>query len=113
MSTSLNSELERIPAVQRRNIGTIVLQYKRPALAVICILVAFAAVSCHSAKSLSGAHGKRIVVLGIDGMDPGFLERHWAGLPNMNRLRQEGEFKRLGPLPRRRARWLGLHSSPA
>ena len=95
MSTSLNSELERIPAVQRRNIGTIVLQYKRPALALICILVAFAAVSCHSAKSLSGAHGKRIVVLGIDGMDPGFLERHWADLPNMNRLRQEGEFKRL------------------
>jgi predicted AlkP superfamily phosphohydrolase/phosphomutase len=95
VSTSLNSELERIAAVQRRNIGTIVLQYKRPALAAICILVAFAAVSCHSAKSWSGAHGKRIVVLGIDGMDPGFLERHWADLPNMNRLRQEGEFKRL------------------
>ena len=91
----LNREFERIPAVWRRKIGTIVLQYKRPALAAICILAAFAEASCHSAKSLSGAHGKRIVVLGIDGMDPGFLERHWADLPKMNRLRQEGEFKRL------------------
>jgi predicted AlkP superfamily phosphohydrolase/phosphomutase len=36
-----------------------------------------------------------VVVLGIDGMDPGFLERHWTELPNLNRLRQEGEFKRL------------------
>jgi predicted AlkP superfamily phosphohydrolase/phosphomutase len=90
-----NRELERIPAVWRRKIGTIVLQYKRPALAAICILAAFATATCHSAKPLSGAHGKRIVVLGIDGMDPGFLERHWADLPNLNRLRQEGEFKRL------------------
>jgi predicted AlkP superfamily phosphohydrolase/phosphomutase len=41
------------------------------------------------------AAGKSIVVLGIDGMDPNFLERHWDALPNLNRLRQEGEFKRL------------------
>ncbi len=36
-----------------------------------------------------------MVVLGIDGMDPIFLERHWAELPNLDRLRREGEFKRL------------------
>jgi predicted AlkP superfamily phosphohydrolase/phosphomutase len=35
-------------------------------------------------------------VLGIDGMDPGFLERHWSELPNLDRLRHLGEFKRLG-----------------
>lgn len=28
-------------------------------------------------------------------MDPGFLETHWNKLPNLNRLRQQGEFKRL------------------
>jgi predicted AlkP superfamily phosphohydrolase/phosphomutase len=38
---------------------------------------------------------KRIIVLGIDGMDPAFLERHWNDLPNLNRLRSTGDFKRL------------------
>ena len=37
----------------------------------------------------------RMIVLGIDGMDPVFLERHWDKLPNLDRLRREGEFKRL------------------
>jgi len=36
-----------------------------------------------------------MIVLGIDGMDPGFLERHWSDLPNLDRLRREGDFKRL------------------
>lgn len=39
--------------------------------------------------------GKRIIVLGIDGMDPGFLEKHWEALPELDRLRREGDFKRL------------------
>ena len=29
-------------------------------------------------------------------MDPGFVERHWTDLPNLNRLRREGSFHRLG-----------------
>src|SRR5437016_12166334 len=28
-------------------------------------------------------------------MDPQFLEAHWDSLPNLNRLRREGDFKRL------------------
>jgi predicted AlkP superfamily phosphohydrolase/phosphomutase len=36
-----------------------------------------------------------MIVLGIDGMDPDFLERHWDSLPNLNRLRQQGDFRRL------------------
>ncbi len=40
--------------------------------------------------------GKRIIVLGIDGMDPAFLGRHWDSLPNLNRLRQTGTFQPLG-----------------
>jgi len=35
-------------------------------------------------------------VLGIDGMDPGFVERHWEALPNLKRLGERGSFRRLG-----------------
>jgi predicted AlkP superfamily phosphohydrolase/phosphomutase len=37
----------------------------------------------------------RIIVLGIDAMDPGFLERHWDQLPSLKRLRDTGDFQRL------------------
>jgi predicted AlkP superfamily phosphohydrolase/phosphomutase len=47
-------------------------------------------------RSGRGARGKQIVVLGIDGMDPKFLEAHWSALPNLRKLSEEGEFKRLG-----------------
>ncbi len=43
----------------------------------------------------STAASKGVIVLGIDGMDPGFLERHWDVLPNLDKLRREGEFKHL------------------
>ena len=43
----------------------------------------------------ASASGKRVIVLGIDGMDPNFVERHWDVLPNLAKLRSEGEFKRL------------------
>lgn len=39
---------------------------------------------------------KKVIVLGIDGMDPGFLERYWDSLPNLKRLRDTGSFERLG-----------------
>ena len=42
------------------------------------------------------AAGKRLIVLGVDGMDPVFLESHWSSLPNLYRLRTEGDFRRLG-----------------
>jgi predicted AlkP superfamily phosphohydrolase/phosphomutase len=37
----------------------------------------------------------KVIVLGIDGMDPGFVERHWDALPNLARLRDRGSFQRL------------------
>jgi predicted AlkP superfamily phosphohydrolase/phosphomutase len=46
-------------------------------------------------RSHASASAKSIVVLGIDGMDPNFLERHWDSLPNLDKLRREGEFKHL------------------
>ena len=36
-----------------------------------------------------------MIVLGVDGMDPEFLERHWKELPNVARLRDTGGFRRL------------------
>ncbi len=39
--------------------------------------------------------GKRVIVLGVDGMDPNFLERHWDALPNLARLRDTGGLTRL------------------
>lgn len=42
-------------------------------------------------------HGsaKQVIVLGVDGMDPGFVERHWDQLPNLRRLRDAGGLARL------------------
>lgn len=34
-------------------------------------------------------------MIGVDGMDPGFVERHWNALPNLDRLRKRGSFRRL------------------
>jgi predicted AlkP superfamily phosphohydrolase/phosphomutase len=39
---------------------------------------------------------KKVIVLGVDGMDPNFVERHWSALPNLARLRSRGSFSRLG-----------------
>jgi predicted AlkP superfamily phosphohydrolase/phosphomutase len=37
-----------------------------------------------------------LIVLGVDAMDPNFVERHWKSLPNLARLRDHGHFGRLG-----------------
>jgi len=57
--------------------------------------VALALVLTACGPSGSQAHGRRVIVLGVDGMDPGFLERHWDALPNLRRLRDEGGLLRL------------------
>lgn len=38
---------------------------------------------------------RKVIVLGIDGMDPGFVERHWDVLPNLRAVRDQGYFGRL------------------
>lgn len=62
-------------------------------LAVLVFGVLLGAAGCGGGASSAGA--KRVIVLGIDGMDPGFLERHWDALPNLNRLRRSGGYARL------------------
>ena len=54
--------------------------------------VGLAAFSAGCSTSSASATSKRVIVLGIDGMDPNFLERHWDVLPNLDKLRREGEF---------------------
>ncbi|MGH9627287.1 MAG: alkaline phosphatase family protein, partial [Bryobacteraceae bacterium] len=58
---------------------------------LVFLIVSLFAAGCRQ----PAATGKRMIVLGIDGMDPQFLERHWEDLPQLNRLRHDGEFKRL------------------
>lgn len=63
------------------------------ALLLVCCL-AVALVSCsHQPKRVTG--GPKMIVLGVDGMDPQFLEAHWDSLPNLKHLSQSGDFRRL------------------
>jgi predicted AlkP superfamily phosphohydrolase/phosphomutase len=57
-------------------------------LAVLALAIVLTACRTHSVS-------ERVIVLGIDGMDPGFVERHWDALPNLARLRDQGSFRRL------------------
>ena len=49
-------------------------------------------------RGKSSANGKKVIILGIDGMDPRRCERLMdrGALPNLNRLRQAGGYRRLG-----------------
>src|SRR5580658_1130945 len=76
MTTELGTWLEA-----RRQIGAV----------LILVLAAASMAGCHGSE----ARGRQVIVLGIDGMDPGFLERHWSDLPNVARLRDQGGFRRL------------------
>ena len=53
------------------------------------------AILCGCGPAAPGGPERKVIVLGIDAMDPAFLERHWDELPNLERLRLQGEFKRL------------------
>ena len=64
---------------------------RKPALLLLCLALYLG--GC--ARTHVIASGKKVIVLGIDGMDPNFVEQHWASLPNLDKLRQDGEFKRL------------------
>jgi len=61
--------------------------------AALCSVLLLSATACGPVKSQ--ARGKRVIVLGIDGMDPHFLEEHWDALPNLDHLRRQGGFQRL------------------
>lgn len=47
------------------------------------------------AAKTAPSNGRKMIILGVDGMDPAFLERHWDSLPNLRKLASQGDFKRL------------------
>jgi predicted AlkP superfamily phosphohydrolase/phosphomutase len=61
-----------------------------PARGVKHVLFGFLVVLAGCGRPPSAAPGKRVIVLGVDGMDPDFVARHWDALPNLKRLRDEG-----------------------
>lgn len=63
------------------------------ALAAVALAACLALAGC--GRQATRTAGKKIIVLGIDAMDPGFLERHWGALPNLDHLRRTGDFQRL------------------
>lgn len=62
---------------------------------LICAAAAVCALT-GCGRAPAAASGKKMIVLGVDGMDPDFLEAHWDSLPNLDRLRHLGGFRRLG-----------------
>ena len=63
---------------------------------IVFALISLAAILSTSCGLPRHPHTPNLIVLGVDGMDPGFIERHWHDLPNLNRLRAEGTFQKLG-----------------
>ena len=72
-------------------------QYDGCKSALTIVTVCFCALLLHvnCGGPVTNDVGKRRIVLGNDGMDPKFLEQHWDQLPNLDRLRREGDFKPL------------------
>jgi predicted AlkP superfamily phosphohydrolase/phosphomutase len=62
----------------------------------VLVAALIAAAGCESIGVGARSGVKRIIVLGIDGMDPAFLERHWDSLPELRKLKADGGFQRLG-----------------
>ena len=63
----------------------------RPSLVCVALIVLCA--GCSVSRSQSSA--RRVIVLGVDGMDPQFVREHWSDLPNLDRLRHQGDFRSL------------------
>ncbi len=51
--------------------------------------------ACQACGSRKSSQWPSVIVLGVDGMDPAFVERHWDALPNFAALRSQGSFIRL------------------
>jgi predicted AlkP superfamily phosphohydrolase/phosphomutase len=60
-----------------------------------CFMLSVLAAITAACGFRDGAHGRQVIVIGVDGMDPEFVERHWASLPYLASLRERGDFARL------------------
>jgi len=61
----------------------------------VCMFIGACVLAVGCVAPRSHANGVRVIVLGVDGMDPQFVQRHWSALPNLSRLRLRGDFKPL------------------
>ena len=63
---------------------------------LLCALTPVLFLSCEGARGGS-LHGKKVIILGVDGMDPDLLNQFMAEgkMPNFARLAAEGSFRRL------------------
>lgn len=59
------------------------------------LVIASAVLSGACGRTHPAFTGKSLIVIGVDGMDPNFLERHWDDLPNLRSLRDQGGLSRL------------------
>jgi predicted AlkP superfamily phosphohydrolase/phosphomutase len=68
------------------------------ASALASLLASYGCTASSSLGGGKGARGKRVVVLGVDGFDPVLGERlmNAGRLPNLQRLREAGGYRRLG-----------------
>lgn len=63
----------------------------RVLLACGLLVLVGAGTSCGHPDAL----GRELIVLGVDGMDPAFVERHWPDLPNLAALKATGTYSHL------------------
>src|SRR5258705_13197055 len=63
---------------------------------LLCALIPALFLSCQRAQGGS-SNGKKLIILGIDGLDPDLLTKFMAEgkMPNFARLAQQGSFRRL------------------
>lgn len=57
------------------------------------VVVALLGLTLSSCTPSTPTTTHRLIVIGVDGMDPGFLQRHWQDLPHLDKLRRAGEFQ--------------------
>jgi predicted AlkP superfamily phosphohydrolase/phosphomutase len=57
--------------------------------------IPLALVLCACRPARNSSQTRKLIVIGVDGMDPGFVERHWNSLPNLRKLKADGYFGRL------------------
>lgn len=65
------------------------------ARSIATALIALTTYFCLACHRRQAPYPTKMIVLGVDGMDPAFVERHWDALPNLRRLSGEGAFARL------------------
>ncbi len=81
-----------------KNIRRKFLQHPALTIAVLAVLLSATQLFGATEKTSTGKTAKKVIIIGVDGMDPRLTEKMMDQglLPNLNRLRQAGGYKPLG-----------------